>query len=130
MIVVTGCGSGDEPEAADPTATLVDDTSTADLGDFPIPLPPGAVGAGTTDQGDVQVVLFTLPIEDQEAAIAFYDEWTATQPGGYQRVVAQSGGVTWQNGAAIGGESTRVISVLSPIEGDDIISVTLTATVE
>ncbi len=51
--------------------------------------------------------------------------WTTAQPDDYQRIESESGGVSWQNDPEPGGDK-RIIAVLSPLEGDDFVTVTLT----
>ena len=95
---------------------------TTDIG---IPLPPGADAVATTEAGALTVVQFIVPLDQQASTIAFYDDWTASQPDEYQRIEVDSGGVSWQNAPEPGADGT-VIAVLSPLEGDDFVAVTLT----
>jgi hypothetical protein len=71
------------------------------------------------------IVQFIVPIEQQEATIAFYDDWVDSEPEEHLRTEAESGGVSWQNNPD-GGADKRIISVLSPLDGDDFVTVTLT----
>ncbi len=96
-----------------------------DLSDLTVPLPSYADGVARSESGPLTLVQFIVPLDQQDAAIAFYDEWTATQADEYQRVAAEGGGVSWQNAPDPGADRT-LIAILAPLEGDDFVVVTLT----
>lgn len=89
-----------------------------------IPLAPGADGVASFDSGPLTTVQFIVPLDRLEATIAFYDDWTAGQPIEYIRSESEAGGVSWQT-PTVPGTDKSVISVLSPIAGDDFVTVTL-----
>jgi hypothetical protein len=68
--------------------------------------------------------LVTFPADAYDSVATFYDEWTAAQPDTYQRVEAETGGVSW----ILSSESDRVriIASIPALEGDDLASVSLT----
>ena len=110
--------AGDEAEpAADATGSALDV--------IPIPLAPGAEAVSTDPAGEFTVVQFFVPVDRLADTIAFYDDWSTSQPEPYQRVEADSGGVSWQNDPEPGAEK-QIIAVVSPLEGDDRFTVTLT----
>jgi hypothetical protein len=99
--------------------------SNAEVPGISVPLPPGADAVTTTESGPLTVVQFIVPLDQREATVAFYDDWTESQPDAYQRVEAEAGGVSWQDAPEIGAERT-IIALLAPLEGDDFVTVTLT----
>lgn len=120
---------GDADPGGDPAATADGgggggDVEATSLGDFPIPGPGVGEAALIADADGAKAYLVTFPADAFDAVQAFYDEWTASQPDTYQRIDAESGGVSW----ILTSSSDRVrIIVLSPaIEGDSIASVSLT----
>ena len=145
VVVLFACGCTGDEDSTDPTeqADSGSEATTADVGDsdggdgstdsdepnaeisgVSAPLPPQADAVATTESGPLTVVQFIVPLDQQEATIAFYDDWTESQPDEYQRVEAESGGVSWQNAPEPGAERA-IISVLAPIAGDDFVAVTL-----
>ncbi len=98
--------------------------STSSVDGMPVPLAPGADAVSTGTSGPLTTVLYVVPLDQQAATIAFYDQWTDAEPDEYLRTEAGSGGVTWQN-APDADEDKIVIQVLSPLEGDDFVSVSL-----
>lgn len=62
------------------------------------------------------IVQFIVPLEEWEATIAFYDNWTDDQAGDYVRTESESGGVGWQNVPAPGSDK-QVIAVSLPARG-------------
>jgi hypothetical protein len=114
----------DEP-AGDGDGSSDGGDSSGGTTDIGIPLPPGAEAVATTEAGALTVVQFIVPLEQQAATIAFYDDWTASQPDEYTRIEVDSGGVSWQNAPEPGADGT-IIAVLSPLEGDDFVAVTVT----
>ncbi|MDH3755009.1 MAG: hypothetical protein OEU32_14155 [Acidimicrobiia bacterium] len=140
MVVLSGCGGDDEPdsgtsasqpsagEAADDDGSsgdAVDGGQGADVGDFPIPAPPDGLVAVTNDADGIKVLSVTLGVDSFDSAISFYDEWTASQPDEYQRGEGDSGGVSWTRTSGADNE-IRIISLLAPLEGDEIFLITLT----
>ncbi|HEC11625.1 MAG TPA: hypothetical protein ENI86_18970 [Acidimicrobiales bacterium] len=113
-------GGADTVEGAGPTAG----GSTSSVEGIPVPLAPGADGVSTSPNGPFTVVLYVVPLHQQAATIAFYDEWTAGQPDDYVRTEAERGGVIWQNDPDAG-EDKLVIQVLAPLPGDEIVSVSI-----
>jgi hypothetical protein len=71
------------------------------------------------------ILQFIVPLDRQEATIAFHDEWVDAQADEYQRIEAAAGGVSWQN-APEAGADRNLIAVLAPLDGDDFVVVTLT----
>jgi len=123
--------SGGEEAGADPGNTDGGDASSdgdmpnAEVSGISVPLPPAADAVATTESGPLTLVQFIVPLDQQEATISFYDEWTEAQSDEYQRVEAEAGGVSWQNAPESGAERT-IVAVLAPLEGDDFVTVTLT----
>jgi 4-hydroxyphenylpyruvate dioxygenase-like putative hemolysin len=74
---------------------------------------------------DVTAHTVTIHADTFDAVIAFYDEWTASSPDEYQRVVAAAGGVTWLASIESDG-SVRNILLSAVEEGDDTTFVSLT----
>ena len=143
-LVAAGCGDGDSASEPDTTVEPGNDQGTAppgtiddgdgssgggasppDTGDIGVPLPPGADAVATSESGSLTIVQFIVPLDQQQSTIEFYDNWTESQPDEYQRVAAESGGVSWQNSPEVGADKT-VIAVLAPLEGDDFVAVTVT----
>jgi hypothetical protein len=126
VLSAAGCSSDsstDTTEAIDTDdASAVSDDSISDLA---IPLPPGADAVTSSESGPATIVQFIVPLDEQGATVAFYDEWTSAQPDEYQRIEAGSGGVSWQNDPEPGADR-NIIAVLSPLDGDDFVAVTLT----
>lgn len=129
---IAGCGEDTSTDAAD---TASDATGVADgegegaggasLDGVPIPLPPGAEAVTTSEAGPATIVQFIVPIDQQQATIDFYDEWTEAQAEDYIRIEAESGGVSWQNDPESGADK-NIIAVVSPLDGADVVTVTLT----
>ena len=66
-----GSGSDDDDTASDDGATSGEAT---DLGDFPIPAPPG----GTVEFDlDANVRIVSYPLSDLDAIVSFYEDWIA-----------------------------------------------------
>lgn len=136
--LAAGCGDDDAAtDASSPTepSESADDASTADgdsddsatqVAGSSVPLPPQADAVATSESGPITIVQFIVPLDRQDATIAFYDDWTAAQPDEYQRAAAENGGVSWQNAPETGAEK-NIIAVLSPLAGDDFVAVTLTS---
>jgi hypothetical protein len=137
-LLLAGCSGDDDDTSSEPAPNEAADESgdgesgggdtggdAPDLGDVPIPAPPGSVAALTTDTGEIKVYSLTFDAGDLDAVIAFYDEWTSSQSDEYQRTDAGAGGVSWvrTSGPA---DQGRIISVLAPLEGDSIGLATLT----
>ncbi len=94
------------------------------LGDFPIPVPGVGNAALTSDSDELRVYTITFPAEDFEAIIAFYDEWTSSQTNDYQRIEAESGGVSW---TLVSGEPghNQIIAASPALPGEELAFVTL-----
>lgn len=124
------CSSGDDDSGAEPTSpsdgsgTNGDSSGPPELGDFPIPVPEWADAVSVDDSGPLKVVLFTVPFDQQDATVAFYEDWTADQPDEFVRTDSGGGGVTFQSEAAVG-EGKSIVAILSPLAGDDFVSVSL-----
>jgi len=117
---------GTNGESATDGDSAGNEGSPAEVDGVAIPLPPGADAVSVDDGADpFIVVLFTLPLDRQDATISFYDDWTDGETDNYIRTAVDSGGVTWQNEPAPGGEM-RIIVLVPPLEGDDFFPVTLT----
>ena len=113
LALVVACGGGDDseeggqdsgasganPTAADPTAS----GGGAALGDFEVPLPAWAE-AVTPDigSGPLDVVLFRVPLDQRDATIAFFEDWSNAQTEAFLRTDGASGGVTLQSEVAAG----------------------------
>ncbi len=140
-LLLVGCGANDSgtvenphdedpvnvaPQgAADGGGSSGTDASTSEGGKIGVPLAPSADAVSTMEAGPMTVVQFIVPLDDRQATISFYDEWTGSQAAEYQRTESPSGGVSWQNAPAAG-DDKHIIAVLSPLEGDDFVTVTLT----
>jgi hypothetical protein len=128
-LTLAGCGGTDDTNDANgpggPGADAARSAAPAADADISIPLAEGAEAVSTSESGPLTIVQYTVPLDRQAATIAFYDEWTAARSDDYERVEAESGGVSWQNAPAAGGEK-HIIAVLAPLEGDDFVTVTLT----
>jgi hypothetical protein len=139
MTVATACSSDDDSsDAANATeaAAMTSEAgsssggssggggSSVDLGDVDVPLPDWADAVAVSESGPLTVVQFIVPLDQQEATIAFYDEWTGEQSEEYLRTDSESGGVTLQTETTAGQQKT-IISILSPLEGDDFVTVTV-----
>lgn len=128
-LTLVGCGSTsdtDDPNSASDTATATSSgAGPSASAEIAIPLAAGAAAVSTTPSGPLTIVQYTVPLDRQASTIAFYDDWTTSQSDDYQRTESESGGVSWQNAPAAGGEK-HIIAVLSPLEGDDFVTVTLT----
>ncbi|MGI9613100.1 MAG: hypothetical protein ACR2QO_09335 [Acidimicrobiales bacterium] len=117
-----------EPTEADgdgATAGVDDGEGGESVGDLAIPLPPSADAVTSSESGAATIVQFIVPLEEQQATIAFYDDWTAAQADEYLRTEAETGGVSWQSDSEPGTDR-NIIAVLSPLDGDDFVAVTLT----
>ncbi len=57
--------------------------------------------------------------------VAFYDDWTASGDGSYQRIDAEAGGVSWIG--VDSGDAPRTIVLSAPLEGDAETFLSLTA---
>lgn len=141
-LVLAGCNGADGGTNADVIEAPDSATSTSgdavgdddaeggngaqapDVEGLTVPLPSSAEAVATSEAGPLAIVQFIVPLDEQQATIAFYDDWTGSQSDDYQRTESESGGVSWQNAPVTGAEK-HVISVLSPIEGDDFVVVTL-----
>lgn len=127
-VMLSGCagaGSGHgSDEASSSGSEAAPGAGTAAIPDIGIPLAGGADAVSTSESGPLTVVQYIVPLAQRDAAIAFYDQWTESQDGEYRRTAVESGGVSWQNAPGTGGEK-HLISVLSPIEGDDFVAITL-----
>ena len=137
LLVLTACGGGQDTggdgaddnseesvAASGDTGDEPSESDSADLGDFPIPAPPVGEAALSSDSGGVKVYTITFPADQYDTVVAFYDDWTNSQPGDYSRTEAESGGVSW----LLDSETDAVIIAASPpLEGDDIAFVTLTS---
>ena len=130
-LLLAGCGDDDDSNAEAADTAELDTTDTGggaaapDLGDFPIPAPPGTTEAGRTEvEGNVAIGL-TVPVDSYDDVIAFYDGWTDSESDDYQRVEAASGGVSWIRTSG-SDEETRSIMLSAPIEGgvDTIVALT------
>jgi hypothetical protein len=128
IVTLAGCGgAGSDGTTSGASGTATESRGTgAAIADISIPLAEGADAVATSRSGPMTIVQYIVPLERQAATIAFYDEWTSARPGEYQRTEAATGGVTWQNAPGPDGER-HIIAVLSPLEGDDFVAVTLTA---
>jgi hypothetical protein len=144
--LVSACGGDSDDSSSSPTAVATstegdsdgdggssdgDSSSggsgggaTVDLGDFPVPLPDWADAVTPNLSNELDVILFTVPLDQQEATVAFYADWTDSQPENYIRSDSASGGVSFQ-GEVEAGEEKTIISILAPLEGDDFVSVSL-----
>lgn len=101
------------------------DAGPPDLGDFGVPLPDWADAVAVDDSGPLTVVQFIVPLEQQTATAAFYDDWVGGQEEEYLRTDSAGGAVTLQSDTGPG-EHKTIIAILSPLEGDDFVTVTLT----
>ena len=81
----------------------------------------------TNDLDDLTAHLVTIPADQFDAVVAFYDDWTSASSDDHQRIVAQSGGVTWlrTSGPA---DAPRTIAISAVDSGQNTTFVTLTDT--
>lgn len=148
-VLVVGCGGaggesdaqvpdGQVPDAQMPDAEIPDagaprteappteaPAPTADPGGLGVPIAPAADGVTNMESGGMTIVQYNVPLDRAEATIAFYDDWTSRQAADYVRTESESGGVGWQNVPTPGADK-QIIAVLSPLEGDEFVTVTLT----
>lgn len=143
-IVIAGCGGDDDGsdapadagEEADPGGEpaaesdeggggATGDGVPVDLGGFPIPGPPGGSNVQQIEQDGVTAYNITILAGEFDTVVAFYDEWTSSQPDEYTRIVAAAGGVSWLLSSPEPGQ-TRSILVSSAVEGQDTTFVSLT----
>jgi hypothetical protein len=137
MLIATACGGDDDPDAAATSASTSESAGGgsnddgggsggdgADLGDFPVALPDWAEAVSRDDSGPLKTVLFIVPLDQVDATVAFYESWTGGQSETYLRTDSESGGVSFQSGVAVGEDKTT-IAILSPLDGDDFVSVSL-----
>ncbi len=134
LAVLVACGGGDDADAgssdtgsngANGTAGSSSGGASTDLDGFAVPLP-GWAEAVTPDigSGGLDVVLFRVPIDERDATVTFYEEWSGKQSESFLRTDSAAGGVTLQSDVAAGEEKT-IISILSPRDGDDFVSVSV-----
>lgn len=130
-VVFTGCGGSDDSDSEtsateDADESTADDSgdgsgegssdgAAADIGDFPIPAPPGGTDAQKIEAEGLIAYNVTISADDFESVITFYDDWTSSQSDEYARTEAQSGGVIW---VRTGGAQGTVRSVLASAPGD------------
>jgi hypothetical protein len=137
LALLTGCSDSgtqnDRDAAANANGDTGQRTDTAggsaagiDLGDFAIPAPGGGGVARIPGGGQATVYLITYPSDRFDELVAYYDDWTSDDPDDYERREGGSGSITWQ--LARPGLS-RIIVVLAPNAGEDVISVSLTESV-
>lgn len=138
--ITSGCGDGDSTVEPEPSGSTElgqseeglpaergagSDSSTVDA-DIAIPIAPEADAVATSESGPLTIVQFIVPLNRLESTIEFYDDWTGAQPDSYQRIAVDTGGVSWQNSPEAGADR-NLIAVLSPIEGDAFVTVTLSS---
>ncbi|MEZ4502408.1 MAG: hypothetical protein R3C39_07270 [Dehalococcoidia bacterium] len=100
-------------------------SSAPDVSEIGVPLPDWADAVAVDDAGPVKVVQFIVPLDQQDETVAFYEAWVDGQPDEYLRTEGASGGLTLQSDTPEG-ENRTIIAILSPLEGDDFVTVTLT----
>lgn len=118
-------GSSDAAELAGGSGDQQAGSVTAEsLGDFPVPGPGVGNAALTSDSDELRAYIITFPAADYAGVVAFYDDWTATQTDDYQRIEAESGGVSW---TLVSGEAGhhRIIAASPALPGEDLAFVTL-----
>ena len=98
-------GSGDSDGSPSVETTSVPAVGGED-GDFPIPLPPGD-GVVVFSTAFDRIVNF--PQDEFDRLVAFYDDWTASEPDGYERTEASNGAVEW---SSRGDDLTRVRGII------------------
>lgn len=145
LLLLAGCGDDDDGAAdeaggagteqvdtADVGGDADGDATTgggggeaADLGDFPIPAPPGATEITRTEAEGTVAVTLSVPVDSYDDIVAFYEDWTASEGGSFQRIDAEAGGVSWVGVAS--GDAPRSIVLSAPLEGDAETFLSLTA---
>jgi hypothetical protein len=126
-LTLAGCGgAGNDQHTSQTSGSGTGLSGAVAAAAVGIPLADGADAVAVSETGPLKVVQYIVPLERQAATIAFYDQWTAAQADDYQRTEGETGGVSWQNAPAADG-AKHIIAVLSPIEGDDFVAVTITA---
>ena len=146
-LLLAGCGDDDDAsadtDAADTEQVDADDGASAsgdddatsgggggggepaDLGDFPIPAPPGSTEIARTEVEGIVAVTLSVPVDSYDDVVAFYDDWTAADADEYQRVGAESGGVSWVRTSDPDNPGTIMLS--APLEGDSETVLSLTS---
>ncbi len=137
--IIAGCGDDSDSTAdqIDQTTDSIDSTgdgdesvavgAPVDLGDFPIPVPPGAEVGQPVETGGVTAVQITFAVDDFDSVVAFYDDFTTSGSDDYQRTVAPEGGVIYSLTSGVDQNEVGQIVVSTPIPGDDTTFATLTA---
>lgn len=137
MLLLAGCGDDDDDASSDADAADTEQVDTGDgasdtgggepvdLGDFPIPAPPGSAEIDRTEAQGAVAVTLTVPVDSYDDVVAFYDDWTASGDGSYQRIDAEAGGVSWIG--VDSGDVPRTIVLSAPLEGDAETFLSLTA---
>jgi hypothetical protein len=137
LALLTACSGSDGQSDIDAAANGSGDTGQGtsiaggfaagtDLGDFAIPAPEGGAVARIPGGPQATVYVITYPSDRFDELVAYYDEWTSDEPDDYERREGGSGSMTWQ--LARPGLS-RIIVVLAPNAGEDVVSVSLTESV-
>ncbi len=120
-----GASTDDGSDDAGTVSTVVGVEGDSDLGDFPVPLPPGADAALETDAGpDVRIAQFIIPLDRIDEAIEFYDGWTGSGSGEWQRTESAEGGISWQKTSDA--DDGVIIAILTQLGDDDFRAATIT----
>ena len=147
VLVLAGCGGGSGDDSAGSAVENGDaggsaqgdgeengsgDTGdqfggSADLGDLTIPAPGGGAVAEIESSEQISAYLITYPGDRLDELIDYYDKWTGDEADGYERREGTTGDITWQ--LAQPGLS-RIIVVLAPVDGNDLVTVTVTESTE
>ncbi|NNF38266.1 MAG: hypothetical protein HKN71_06345 [Gemmatimonadetes bacterium] len=112
-LAFSGCGGGDAPAVDEGADTGTETPATAglvdpDMGDFPIPAPPGALREPMI-QLNARIIMY--PAGERQRLIDFYDEWTASEVDEYRRLGEGEEGINWDNSGPEGESPTRTIAV-------------------
>lgn len=93
-----------------------------DFGDFPMPAPPVDGSSQEFNADGLWSQTVTFSADQFEPVVAFYDQWVATQPQQYEKVVAETGGVVYSSAID---NKLHQITISAPIQGDPLTFVTL-----
>ncbi len=129
IFLLVACGDRDASDTKRVEDGGVTDSATGGApsllaDDLSVPLAPDADAVSASQSGPLKTVLYNVPLDQQAATIAFYDQWTEAEPDTYLRTESVNGGVSWQTDSSAMKDKV-IISVLSPLAGDNFVSVSI-----
>ena len=128
-LILGGCSDDDTASTAvdndgSETAKTVAGLVNPDLGEFPIPAPPGALREPLFISSSSIVIDY--PGSELQRIVEFYDNWTASQDEDYRKFGDKA--INWDNSGPQGESSTRVILVAPfEVKGKKFVAVNLGA---